>query len=248
MRLGEDLLGLAQGRRDPGDPLQAGLGELLEVLGAIEGTVGHQIGRAIGGVEVRNVVPDDLAELFGITAIATQRLHQDRDPGLMLHDQLQHHLVQVGAMIPTIAVGDVHDLFVRGLSAVIAAIDMETRRIEMGERGRQPQTRGRRGGNEAVEFRHPRLVQRIEGAPEGVIIEMAGLNAWGNEARERLILEKMGHKVELLVEKAQAVEHHGFDCMASGHNPHFRVLLRRLINDLRDAEFFKHPRDQTQVI
>jgi hypothetical protein len=36
--------------------------------------------------------------------------------------------------------------------------------------------------------------------------------------------------------------------MASGHNPHFRVLLRRLINDRRHAEFFKHPCDQTQVI
>ena len=45
----------------------------------------------------------------------------------------------------------------------------------------------------------------------------------GNEARERLVLEKMGHEVELLVEKAQNVEHHGFDCMTGGHNPHFRV-------------------------
>ena len=58
----------------------------------------------------------------------------------------------------------------------------------------------------------------------------------------------MGDKVQLLVEKAQTVEHHGSDCMASGHNPHCRVLLRRVINDLSNAEFFKHPRDQTQVI
>jgi hypothetical protein len=29
---------------------------------------------------------------------------------------------------------------------------------------------------------------------------------------------------------------------------HALVLLRRLINHLRDAEFFKHPRHQTQVI
>ena len=42
-------------------------------------------------------------------------------------------------MIPTIAVGEVHELFVRSLSAVIPAIDMETRRIEMAERGPQPQ-------------------------------------------------------------------------------------------------------------
>ena len=151
-------------------------------------------------------------------------------------------------MIPTIALGDVHDLFVRRLSAVIPAIDMETRRIEMGERGRQPQTPGRRGGNEAVECRHPKVVEGIEGAPEGVIMEMAGLNAWGNEARDRLILEKMGDEVELLVDKAQTVEHHGFDRMAGGHNPHFRVLLGGSINDFSDAEFCKHARDQTQVI
>ena len=151
-------------------------------------------------------------------------------------------------MIPTIALGNVYDLFVRGLSAVIAAIDMETRRIEMGERWRQPQTRGRCGGNEAVECRHPKGVESIEGAPEGVIIEMAGLNAWGNETCDRLILEKMGDEVELLVDKAQTVEHHGFDRMAGGHNPHGRVLLGGSINDFRDAEFFKHARDQTQVI
>jgi hypothetical protein len=36
--------------------------------------------------------------------------------------------------------------------------------------------------------------------------------------------------------------------MTGGHNPHFRVLLGRSINDFSDAEFFKHPRDQTQVI
>ena len=77
------------------------------------------------------MVPDDLAERFAIMTIATQGLHQHRDTGLVLHDQLQHHLVEVRAMIPTIALGDVHDLFVRRLRAVIAAIDMETRRIEM---------------------------------------------------------------------------------------------------------------------
>jgi len=151
-------------------------------------------------------------------------------------------------MIATRALGDVHDLFVRRLSAVIAAIAMKTRRIEMAERGRQPQTCGRCGGNEAGECRHPKVVEGIEGAPEGVIIEMARLNAWSNETRERLILEKMGDEVELLVDKAEAVEHHGFDGMAGGHNPHFRILLRCLINNLRDAEFFKHASDQTQMI
>src|SRR5262245_49506907 len=151
-------------------------------------------------------------------------------------------------MIPTIAVGDVYHLFVRSLLAVIPAIDMETRCIEMVERGRQAQTCGRRGGNEAIECRHAKVVEASEGTPEGVIIEMAGLNAWGNEARDRFILKKMGDKVELLVDKAEAVEHHGFDRMAGSHNPHFRVLLRGLVDDFRDAEFFKPPCNQPQVI
>ena len=151
-------------------------------------------------------------------------------------------------MIPTIALGDVHDLFVRRLSAVITAIDMKTRRIEMAARGRQSQTRGRRGGNEAVEFRHPKVVECIEGAPEGVIIEMAGLNAWGHEAREGGMREKMGHEGERVVEKAQTVEHHGFDRMASRHNAPCRVLLRRLVDDLGDAEFFTHACDKAKVI
>ena len=71
----------------------------------------------------------------------------------------------------------------------------------MGERGCQAQTLGRRGGNEAVECGHAKGVERIEGSPERVIIEMAGLNAGGNEARDRLIVEKMGDEVELLVNK-----------------------------------------------
>src|SRR5712692_3081533 len=91
-------------------------------------------------------------------------------------------------------------------------------------------------------------VQCIQGTPERVIVEMAGLNAWGNEARDRLILEKMGDEIELLIDKAEAVELHGFDRMAGGHNPHFRVLLRRLINNLRYAKLLKQPCDQSQVI
>jgi hypothetical protein len=36
--------------------------------------------------------------------------------------------------------------------------------------------------------------------------------------------------------------------MAGGHNPHGRGLRGGSINDFRDAAFFKHARDQTQVI
>jgi hypothetical protein len=126
LRLGEDLLGLGQGRGDPRDPRETGLGQLVQILGVREGAVGDKIGGAGGGVELRNVVADDLAECFAIVTITTEGLHQHRDPGLVLHDQCQHHVVEVGTMVPTLPLGDVHDVVVRGRSAVLPAIDMET--------------------------------------------------------------------------------------------------------------------------
>jgi hypothetical protein len=77
---------------------------------------------------------------------------------------------------------------------------------------------------------------------------MPGLHTWGNEARDRLVLEKMGDEVAWLVENAQTVAHPSLDRMAGGAKPPCRGLLGGLIHDLRDAEFFKHARDQTQVI
>ena len=57
-------LGVAHRRRDPGHPLERGLGELLQVLSAIEGTIGDEIGGAVGGVQLGNVLPDNVAELL----------------------------------------------------------------------------------------------------------------------------------------------------------------------------------------
>jgi hypothetical protein len=77
---------------------------------------------------------------------------------------------------------------------------------------------------------------------------MAGLNAGGNEARERLMLEKMGHEGERLVEQAETMKPQGCDRMASGHNPQCWVLLRRLVDDLGAPEFCKPPCDKAQGI
>jgi hypothetical protein len=67
---------------------------------------------------------------------------------------------------------------------------MKTGTVEMGKAGCKVKTLGRSGGNEAVEFGHPHGAQRIQGTPKRVIVEMAGLNAWGDEARERLFWKK----------------------------------------------------------
>ena len=73
---------------------------------------------------------------------------------------------------------------------------MEAGAIEMREGGGKVQALGGGGCNEAVECRHSIGVERIQGTPERVIIEMAGLNTGSNQARDRLILEKMGDVVQ----------------------------------------------------
>jgi hypothetical protein len=57
----------------------------LQVFDTIEGTIGYEIGGVSRGVELRNVVTDDLAERCAIMTIATEGLHQHGDTGLVLH-------------------------------------------------------------------------------------------------------------------------------------------------------------------
>src|SRR5439155_18423918 len=57
----------------------------------------------------------------------TERLHQDVNARLMLHNQFQHDLVEVRPMIPAVPSGDVHDLVLGLLVAIVAPID---RRLE----------------------------------------------------------------------------------------------------------------------
>jgi hypothetical protein len=82
--LGQDGLGVVQGRWNAGDPRETGLGQLGSRLGALERTVGHEIRGVGSGVELRTVVPDDLAERVAIMPMAPQGLHQHRDTGWVL--------------------------------------------------------------------------------------------------------------------------------------------------------------------
>ena len=96
-----------------------------------------------------------LAKVVGITAVATEWFHQHGDTRLMLHNQRSHDLVEVRAMIPAIAAGDVHDLFHGLFVAIVAPIDMKARALEMGKTGRKAQGLGSRRGQQAVECRSP---------------------------------------------------------------------------------------------
>jgi hypothetical protein len=62
------------------------------------------------------------------------------------------------------------------------------------------------------------------------------------------MLEKLGHQLELLVHTAEAVEDHRFDGMARGHNAELRVWLGGVVNDLPNAEFFKHTCDEAPMV
>jgi len=55
----------------------------------------HQIGAAVDGLPLLHMDANDLTKVLGITAVATERLHQEGDACLMLGNQLQHDLVCV---------------------------------------------------------------------------------------------------------------------------------------------------------
>jgi len=75
----------------------------------------------------------------------------------------------------------------------------------------QSETLGGARRNQAVEVGDAIGVQRIEGAPQRIIVELLGGHARRNEAVGGLILEKPGNQIEGLIDKSQTVEDHGFD-------------------------------------
>jgi hypothetical protein len=118
------------------------------------------------------MVLDHLAELGRLTAMATQRLHQEWNASLVLDEQRQHALSEIGPMIPAGAPCDVHHLGVRGLIAVLAPIHMKTGTVEVGKAGRQAQTLGGGHRDETVECRHPVVIEGIAGTTEGSSIAL----------------------------------------------------------------------------
>ena len=147
------------------------------------------------------MVGDDLAKVVRVTTIATEGLHQHGNGGLVFDDQVEHHLVQVWPLIPTVAAGDVNNMLLRLLVTVVAAIDMKTRAIEMGKARSQAQALGRGRGNEAVELCDASRREGISSPTEGVIVELLRSNAERNQAGGRLMLEEARHEVERLIDK-----------------------------------------------
>src|SRR6516162_11481004 len=120
------------------------------------------------------MLTDDVAKLGAITAIATEGLHQDRNARLVLDNQLPHDLVQVWPMVAAIPAGDMYDVVLGLLVAVIAPIDMKAGAIQMGKAGRKAQALGRRRRNETVECGDAIAIERIQGSTEGIVVELVG--------------------------------------------------------------------------
>jgi hypothetical protein len=80
-------------------------------------------------------------------------------------------------MIPAVPPGDVHDPFLGFFITVVAPIDMKAGAIEMGKAGCKAQTLGRVSGDETVECGHARGLEGVQGATEGVIMELFGTSA-----------------------------------------------------------------------
>src|SRR5688500_15065626 len=140
-----------------------------------------------------------------------------------------------GRVVTAIARSETHDPLRGRLLAVVAPIDMKARRVEMAIGGGPSETVGRAGRNQAVEFGDAIAVERIKGAAQGIIVELLGGHARRNESVGGLILEEHGNQIEGLIDKAQAVEDHGFDGFSHGQVTSLRVLLGGLIQAVANA-------------
>jgi hypothetical protein len=102
--------------------------------------------------------------------------------------------------------------------------------------------------HETGEFDHTIVIERIQGAPQRVSIEMRSFDLRGDEPVRRFVLEKQGHEIQLWVHNAQAVADHCLDSVAPGDHTGRWVLPGGLVNDGANAEFIKHPSHQAAMI
>jgi hypothetical protein len=76
---------------------------LLEVICAIEGAVGDEVGHAVGGLQRLNVCSDDLAERLRITAMATERFYEHGVPAWGSTINATMTCFRVGVMVSAVA-------------------------------------------------------------------------------------------------------------------------------------------------
>jgi hypothetical protein len=198
--------------------------------------------------ELRHRLRDEAATRHLVIRIAAQWLHQQGDTGGLFDDHLAHDLVEVRPMGTTVALGEVNDLFGWGLGTIVAAIHMETRSVEMSKLCGQAQALGGLCCHAAVEGGDARAIERLQGAPEHISIEMSGCNAWSNEPRGGFVVKKTRNQVALLIHKAQPMKNHRFDRLAEGDGALSGLLGHGAVNDCPDPQFLIHRGYQAEMI
>jgi hypothetical protein len=108
-------------------------------------------------------------------------------------------------MITAVAWRKMHDAFLWWLSTVIAALDMETGRIEMPIGRCQTQTPIRCRGQQRGKRRDPHVVQGVTGSSSHLAVKMRRLNPRPNETLERVIVEKARSQGEWLMHKTSTM-------------------------------------------
>jgi hypothetical protein len=233
--------------RDAGDPPTARVGERVEVPCPVKGAIRHQGARAIGRLQLGDVGGDHVSNGRRLAGMATEWWHQQREPGLVLHHQVQHDLVEVGALSPAVAPRDLPDMGVGLLGTVVAAVDVETRAVQMRKPRGSPQAW--RGGDrhKPGAFGHTRALERLQGTSQRVILARRGFNPRGDEPVRRCGLKKEGHEVQWVVHNAHAVQDHRLDGVAHGDPASLWVVLGGVVNDGANPELINHPGHQAEM-
>jgi hypothetical protein len=241
-------LGRAHRCRPPGEPRPRRLRELRAVGRALEGTIGDQGGGTRRGVPRLEVGTAHLAALLRLTAITTARRPQHGETGVGLDHQLQPPLVQVGPMIPAIALGEVQNPRLGLLVAVRAPVDMDTGAIEMGKARREASALSGCGRTEAVECCHPGVGEGLQGPTAGVIVERFRSHTRRNAARGGCILTEPGDEGEGVMDKPHTIAPHRFDGLTDREVPPCRVVVGGVSEDVAHGECVAHASDKAEVV
>ena len=69
------------------------------MIGAVEGTVGHDIVHPVRQLQLLQVALDQLGQFRLIAGVARERLHQKRQPCFVFDHHRQHGLIQLRTVI-----------------------------------------------------------------------------------------------------------------------------------------------------
>ena len=170
-------------------------------------------------------------------------------PAWCRRHEVEHDLVELGAVVAAITLADVDDALGRlGVLTVVAAIDVKARRVEVDHATGEAEHAGRVGGEIAEELGDAGLVERVEGAAERVVVEVLRQDAGPEEALGGLGFKEAGDEVEPLINEAQAVEDHGFDGQSRRDVSLLVVLRDAGVDALGDLKLIAHGGDEAEVV